>query len=192
MLALLLVVVIVTLVFTIGMAYLPLTLTSSTSSLKPESKPESVVAPDVQELKPKALKKKAACGKACGALDPVSSVEYNIENILKQSVLLEEHLAVPNKRCSECIVKHFHHIIGLSEEAQTLAGNDQKKYPFVESNVDYYEALLERYLNDPKSSDNLLQLQEKLRSRRKVLVHHYILNTMPEKDEDTSPTHYHL
>ena len=39
----------------------------------------------------------------------------------KSSILLEEHLANKNKRCRDCITKHFLHIIGLAEEAQMLA-----------------------------------------------------------------------
>ena len=66
--------------------------------------------------------KKYSCDKkSCGALDPVSDPKYNMQQIVKQSILLEEHLINKNKRCRDCITKHFQHIIGLSEEAQMLA-----------------------------------------------------------------------
>ena len=57
----------------------------------------------------------------CSSIDPVSDPKYNMQQIVKQSILLEEHLANKNKRCRDCITKHFLHIIGLAEEAQMLA-----------------------------------------------------------------------
>ena len=56
--------------------------------------------------------------KSCGALDPVSNPAYNMQQIVEQSILLEEHITNKNKRCRDCITKHFLHIIGLAEEAQ--------------------------------------------------------------------------
>ena len=47
----------------------------------------------------------------CGALDPVSNPAYNMQQIVKQSILLEEHITNKNKRCRDCITKHFLHII---------------------------------------------------------------------------------
>ena len=54
------------------------------------------------------------CTTTCDALDPVSDPRYNMQQIIKQSILLEEHLTNKNKRCRDCITKHFLHIIGLA------------------------------------------------------------------------------
>jgi len=60
--------------------------------------------------------KNHTCDKiSCGALDPVSDPKYNMQQIVKQSILLEEHLINKNKRCRDCITKHFQHIIRLAE-----------------------------------------------------------------------------
>lgn len=40
--------------------------------------------------------------KTCGALDPVNDPDYNMRNIAKQSILLEEHLACKCKLCLTC------------------------------------------------------------------------------------------
>ena len=108
----------------------------------------------------------------CGALDPVSDPKYNMQQIIKQSILLEEHLANKNKRCRDCITKHFLHIIGLTEEAQMLATNKIDKYPLVNDCVVLYSSLFEEWMahyNKP-DSDNILYCCDKLRSMRKKLI----------------------
>lgn len=57
---------------------------------------------------------------SCRALDPVMDPKYNMRQIVKQSILLEEHINNERKRCVDCITKHFLHIIGLAEEAISL------------------------------------------------------------------------
>ena len=44
-------------------------------------------------------KNKEKCTTTCDALDPVSDPRYNMQQIIKQSILLEEHLTNKNKRC---------------------------------------------------------------------------------------------
>ncbi len=70
---------------------------------------------------PRAPEGGGSCGGGCGAIDPVSDPAYNMREVAKQSVLLEEHLVQPNKYCVDCIGKHFLHAIGLAEEAEMLA-----------------------------------------------------------------------
>ena len=47
------------------------------------------------------------CTTTCDSLDPVSDPRYNMQQIIKQSILLEEHLTNKNKRCRDCITKTF-------------------------------------------------------------------------------------
>ena len=59
-----------------------------------------------------------ACdSRTCGATDPVSDPAYNMREVAKQSILLEEHLTIDAKFCVDCVTKHFLHIIGLANEA---------------------------------------------------------------------------
>lgn len=51
---------------------------------------------------------------------PIMNPLFNIREICKQTVLLEDHLFNPRKRCGDCIRKHFLTIEGLAEEAITL------------------------------------------------------------------------
>ncbi len=51
---------------------------------------------------------------------PIMNPLYNLREICKQIVLLEDHLNQPRKRCPDCIRKHFLTIEALCEEAVSL------------------------------------------------------------------------
>lgn len=111
----------------------------------------------------------------CGALDPVNEPAYNIQNVVKQSILLEEHIAEKNKYCKSCIIKHFLHIIGLLEEAVWLAGKTVLNYPFLEDSPGYYQQIFQTWLSntdDDITKRNVLSL---LRERRRALIEIYFL-----------------
>jgi len=50
----------------------------------------------------------------------LSDPAYNLREITKQMILLEEHLLVEDKYCPDCITKHLLTIEGLADEAQCL------------------------------------------------------------------------
>ena len=99
-----------------------------------------------------------------------------MKEIVKQSILLEEHLVETNKRCKDCIVKHFLHIIGLAEEAQCLAGSGIQKYKYMEDSPEFYNSLFEEWLKHRDNDSKYTEIEDKLRARRKLLVESYILN----------------
>ena len=113
--------------------------------------------------------------KTCGAEDPVSDPDYNMREIVKQSILLEEHLVEKNKRCKDCIVKHFLHIIALAEEAQCLAGSKLSKYPYMDDSPAYYKKQYERWMANRDDDQTYRKVDDQLRKRRKLLVAYYIL-----------------
>lgn len=108
--------------------------------------------------------------KSCGALDPVSDPKYNMQQIVKQSILLEEHLINKNKRCRDCITKHFQHIIGLSEEAQMLATDKSSKYPLLNESVDFYNELFNHWFKYRYDDSKIYEIADKLRIHRKKLI----------------------
>lgn len=109
----------------------------------------------------------------CDSIDPVSDPKYNMHQIIKQSILLEEHLANKNKRCRDCITKHFSHIIGLAEEAVMLACSDVNSYPYMAECPDYYNDLFNKWLKDTTTS---LEVCKKLRTKRKELIATYFFD----------------
>jgi hypothetical protein len=120
--------------------------------------------------------------KSCGALDPVSNPAYNMQQIVKQSILLEEHLTNKNKRCRDCITKHFLHIIGLAEEAQMLATNDPNKYPLINESVELYNSLFKEWLKIKDDETKVLGISDKLRIHRKKLIAIYFFNDSYDLD----------
>ena len=114
--------------------------------------------------------------KTCGALDPVSDPKYNMQQIVKQSILLEEHITNKNKRCRDCITKHFQHIIGLAEEAQMLASNTCHKYPLMIESVNIYNTLFNEWIKNRDDEAKVLEVCNKLRIHRKKLIAIYFFD----------------
>jgi hypothetical protein len=57
--------------------------------------------------------------KSCDSLLPVLDPRFNMREICKQSVLLEDHLFQKEKRCHDCICKHFLTIEALAERKKS-------------------------------------------------------------------------
>lgn len=134
-----------------------------------------------------------SCSATCDSIDPVSDPRYNMQQIIKQSILLEEHLTNKNKRCRDCITKHFLHIIGLAEEAQMLATNKIDKYPLINESVILYNDLFKLWIKNKnlngKDESYVLYCTDKLRDHRKQLIVIYFFNekyNIVEKDKDGS------
>lgn len=110
------------------------------------------------------------------AIDPVSDPAYNMKHIIKQLLLLEDHLVERNKRCHDCICKHFLTIIALQEEALALAGSNQNQYPLMKENQPFFQNLFDDWVMKRDTGDLVyLEIAGKLRMRRKQLVSKYIL-----------------
>lgn len=109
------------------------------------------------------------------SIDPVNDPNYNISGIIKQSILLEEHISLQKKYCPDCITKHFLHIIGLAEEAVMLAGSKVGDYPLLKDSVQFYNELFTEWIAKRHNKEFRSGLAERLRKRRKELVHAYLL-----------------
>ena len=99
-----------------------------------------------------------------------------MQQIVKQSILLEEHLTNKNKRCRDCITKHFQHIIGLAEEAQMLASNKCGKYPLMNESVIVYNDLFNEWMKNRQDENKILDISDKLRVHRKKLIAIYFFD----------------
>lgn len=107
----------------------------------------------------------------------IFSPENNIKQMIKQSLLLEEHLLEPSKRCPDCICKHFFMIMALQEEALSLAGENIRKYPLL-NDLLFYNTLFEFWLKNKNNNNDEIynKIAHNLRIRRKEFVGKYILN----------------
>ena len=116
----------------------------------------------------------------CQAIDPVSEPEYNMREIAKQSILLEEHLLVRDKYCADCIKKHFLHCIGLAEEAAMLVcGKKQGNHlPYLNEAGPFYKAKFNEWLNKcpmwtQESANTRVKIAGEIRDFRKAIVNVY-------------------
>jgi hypothetical protein len=62
-------------------------------------------------------------GRESNNLLPVMDPAFNLREICKQCILLEDHLSHDDKRCTDCCTKHFLTLEALAEEAITLDKN---------------------------------------------------------------------
>jgi hypothetical protein len=122
----------------------------------------------------------ATCGGGCGSgdLDPVLDPRYNVVQAVKQSILLEEHLSVARKRCSDCITKHFLHVVGLLEEAVTLPGASAEECNAWCATAKAYDTLWARWREGAAPDETAAGC----RRLRKELVLKYV-NVKEEKEK---------
>lgn len=107
-------------------------------------------------------------------LDPVSDPAYNMVNVLKQSILLEEHLSNDSKYCTDCVAKHFLHIVGLVEEALGLAGKHVGEYPHLEPSAEFYRGAFGAWRAHKADKRVRHEVADALRQHRKLLQAEYI------------------
>lgn len=116
---------------------------------------------------------------SCSSIDPVSDPSYNMREIAKQSILLEEHLTIVAKFCPDCCVKHLLHLHGLATEALMLAGRDVNNFPLLVDATIFYQKCIDDWHNLVRNADPIaqpeprLQLSTDLREFRKRVVSAY-------------------
>ena len=99
----------------------------------------------------------------CDKLLPVLDPKFNMREICKQSILLEDHLFQEEKRCYDCICKHFLTIEGLAEEAITL--DKEQKYPELNGLPKQIRNIEKKFLEN--KDKNHIQSAQELREIRK-------------------------
>ena len=105
---------------------------------------------------------------SCGAIDPVNDPDYNMREVIKNTLLIEQHLSEPNKYCRQCIVKHFLISIGLLEEAVWMAGASHDAYPMLDDSLPYHRGAFDAWFAHVEDVDERLVVLEKLRTWRRA------------------------
>ena len=106
-------------------------------------------------------------------LYPIMETRFNIREIAKQMILLEQHLANPKLRCPDCILKHSYTIEGLIDESVCL---DRKmKYCSITTELSERYHEISKVIEDAVMKKNLFNnicnpIAQKLRFLRKPLV----------------------
>lgn len=114
-----------------------------------------------------------ARGGSCNALDPVNEPDYNVRESIKQTLLLEQHLAEKSKYCKACIHKHLLLIEALLEEAVWMSCDRCKDYPKLEESVGFFKKLFDQWYKNMDDEDTRLDVLSKLRDWRREMVELY-------------------
>lgn len=104
-----------------------------------------------------------SCGNAGGIdlLDP----KFNLREVAKHSILLEDHLFQKEKRCPDCIRKHLMTIEAFLEEAITLDKEGLYTFEIEQMLQDVKNASLEFV-----QSSDFIRLGQRLRALRKTIM----------------------
>ena len=134
----------------------------------------------IKEEKDFAVKKEKRCNerctggddsvgcKSCTDLLPVMDPMYNMREMSKQIILLEDHLFQSEKRCRDCICKHFLTIEALAEEAITL--DKEHKYPELGEIPTKVRAITKKYVANKKDPEQNIRTGQELRELRKSFM----------------------
>lgn len=99
---------------------------------------------------------------------PVLDSRFNLREICKQCILLEDHLTHEEKRCRDCCIKHFLALEALCEEAVTLDNTNAMNINMLPQQIRHIQ---KKWHEDPHQ--NAHQCAQLLRELRK----NYMENT---------------
>lgn len=125
---------------------------------------------------PKTQPSSSKCGLTCSNnphLDPVNDPDYNVREVIKNTLLIEQHLAEDQKYCKECIVKHFLISIAYLEEGIWMACKNCEKYPKLKESLSFYNVLFEKWYKNMEDQETRLQTLQELRAWRQDMIRLY-------------------
>lgn len=131
-----------------------------------------VFAPKAPAFK-KAQAMPGKCSASCNALEPVNEPDYNVQEAIKQVLLLEQHLAEKAKYCKSCITKHFLLVEGLLSEAVWMSCKRCSEYPKLEESVEFFKKLFKEWHEKMDDEKTRLEVLDKLRQWRREMVDLY-------------------
>ncbi|MAG27715.1 hypothetical protein CMI47_19460 [Candidatus Pacearchaeota archaeon] len=97
---------------------------------------------------------------------PLMDPMFNVREMCKEFTLIEDHLNHDNKRCFDCINKHFLKCEALAEEAISLDGPDGHEHPF----LFHLPGAIRRWHNQVHNSEDMRAIASDIRSTRKDLT----------------------
>lgn len=133
------------------------------------------VSSNLSDISHQKCKKTTTCNvNVCGVHDlyPILDPKFNMREVSKQCLLLEDHLNNKNKRCIDCIKKHMLIIDGLLEEAVSLEQDNTERDMYRQRHKEW--VLIEKeYSSNSNDVDTLDNVSKKIRKFRKPLVYDY-------------------
>lgn len=105
-------------------------------------------------------------------LYPIMDPMFNMREVSKQCLLLEDHLNTEKKRCYDCIRKHMLIIDGLLEEAVGLEHSQEKRAEYRKLHMEWIN-IEKMFSKNPSDPSNIDEVSKHIRSFRKPLVEKY-------------------
>lgn len=100
----------------------------------------------------------------------VSTAEYNLKQIAKNLLLIQDHLL--KEACADCVAKHYLLCEAYAEEALSL--DNAEKYKDLIMKVlaltNKHLALVTKFLKEGKHEENLQEMAQEVRQLRKEIV----------------------
>lgn len=97
---------------------------------------------------------------------------FNLREVLKNCLMLEDHLFQKDRRCGDCIKKHSMLIEGFLEEAISLDIKGEYN-EHINSLIDAYKALASVFFRSTFKNEDFVRMAQGLRALRKNLVTRY-------------------
>lgn len=111
----------------------------------------------------------------------------NLREIIKQCIMLEDHLVQPEKRCSDCTSKHMLAIEALAEECGTLCDPRDKETSQVAAQVAHHTRVLHHVWAQKQGDPQTCRaVAARLRTMRKHLMTRYAtlpLSSLPSDEQ---------
>ena len=114
--------------------------------------------------------KTGSCGNT--NLYPILDPKFNMREVSKQCLLLEDHMNNIKKRCYDCIRKHFLTIDGLLEEAVSLEQDNASRQYYRDLHKEWIK-IEKAYAKDSQNLQNIDNISKSIRFFRKPLVEKY-------------------
>ena len=98
--------------------------------------------------------------------------QFNMREVAKNMILLEDHLFHEGKRCQDCILKHCLTIEALLEEGVTLDKKNEVREHLNRALVDFrgiFRDLAQAVRSDQMDDDKCTELAQRIRRIRKPL-----------------------
>ena len=108
---------------------------------------------------------RTACGEGDGSRLSLMHPRFNLREVAKQMLLLEDHLQHPYKHCPDCIRKHLMTIEAFAEEATAL-----DKDGFYRDTAEGLAEYARRWLEEFEDDQPLQEIAQRVRAIRKNLV----------------------
>ena len=115
---------------------------------------------------------------------------HNMREIIKQCIMLEDHLVHSTRLCGQCVSKHFLAMEGLAEECGSLCGSQKAITADARTSADVarqVRVLHHAWASNPKDERTCRRVAEQLRQMRKGLTGKYAtlpLHTLPSAERE--------